>query len=464
MRPGTILLLMVVAPVSARLPFTTYQSAGVDVSPPRFLEANFTWQFNVTITQGEGGMLIPLFTNRSSPPALAGCSGLVSLCCLWDLADNFINDQLAAYLDFVGACSLHAGERSDRVLDDRPGASALLAYAFPREPPRAWCLAEHRCVFEVPAEDLGAPWLTEELGSSLVTAAGPVTDRRLILSFALVRPTSTPLVQISMTEHTLIFHDASESLRLPSNMRHHSFNHVCLGREKPRFSLWRADTISSNGTCLWFCEPGYLLYPATTDYGLLAPRREYGCLPQPPSATIFVFSLQVDLPPAPGVDDRLYQAEALTALQAGVEEGLGVTRGNSIFYLQLTLAGGGLLVSAAIFSLQCSGNISRQLRATGAAIANGSVAGLLAENLNASFAGLDAEGVGLRVLDREGFRQCPPPHESFPYLWVFLFVVWGCMLLFVCGWGISSAIRGIPSRRRHILQRLSPVTRSPFRV
>ena len=120
-----VLLLLLLLLHTARAANTTtnsftYSALGADVSAPRFVESNTTWQFDVSVSAAAGDLVFPLLP---VPPA-ACAGGLVPLCCLYGLADG--NRELGAYLHYLGPCEAHAGASSAAVLEDAPRPDALV--------------------------------------------------------------------------------------------------------------------------------------------------------------------------------------------------------------------------------------------------------------------------------------------------------------------------------------------------
>lgn len=464
------------------LPVSVRQLPGIDVGAPRFLEENATWRFELALAATEGTLLVPLFRNRSAPPAppLDACEGFVSLCCLWDLSAAFLNAQFAMYLHYLGACGLHAGQPSVDVLTDEPSSNALTAGAFAAPPPAVWCVAEHRCVLEVAALALREPWLTEDLGTVSSLNGRTVVDRRLDLTIAIVTPMLTPLVKITLSHHHLIFHDSNVAAPEDSNTRHHAFSHSCLEERKPEFALWRADVLALAGECLWFCEPGFVLHPATTDAGLRAARYAYACLPEPARAAVYGFRVLV----SGGANIttgqlEAYQAEALTALQAALEAVLALPPGSSLLHLQAGGPDGALTVSVAVFLRDCTRNLSAQVLRIADALDGPETAVLFTANvlaalnttpaadatpaaLNTTPAANATPPVTVGVAEIAELRPCPPSPADIPLLAAVLAAAWGALLCLCAAYGLLASVRRLRERRARLLRRLAPVAQPAF--
>ena len=413
--------------------------------------------------------LLPLFPCQEAPPApnpppmfdRAACTGYVSPCCLTELPTFFVNDEVASFVGHLGSCHPESGF----VLQDPPPVTSFMRYTFPDEYdefPRVWCVSPTTCVYEILAENLGASWLTTESRSADTSLPGLVVNRRLLITTLFAHMTPLHMLEMTLTTHTLVFHDSSSSLRVASNMRHHAFNHFCLGREKPPHSLWRTDIIAANASCTWFCQPGYMLYPSSNDYYFITTAANASlwhlCVPQPSPATILQFILAVHLPPLAANASRAenalheYLGRAVTQLQAAAALATGQKPRRTTLYLQRYGTPADVMqISMAIFSPDCSQNASRQLERAAAQLQNGSTAELLAALLNVS-------DTAVTVLDSEATRDCRDASDSMPLLYIILGAVWGVIILILCGVGCGAAAKKAHSgRRKRLYQRVSPL-------
>ena len=456
-------------------PVSVRPLSGIDVSAPRFIEWNATWQFDVALFATEGTLLVPLFHNRSAPPGppLDACEGFVPLCCLWTLADNFLNSQFAMYLHYLGACEMHAGQLSVDVLTDEPSTNALTLGAFAVPPPTVWRVNNHRCVVQVTETELREPWFTENLGIVSDINGRVVIDRDLDLTIAIIIPMLTPHVKITLSHHRLLFHDSDTPAPEVSNTRHHAFSHSCREAPKPEFALWRADALARDEECIWFCEPGYVMYPATTDAGLRAARYAYECLREPVRAAAYSFRVLIPAPPG-GVGitaEQLeaYQAEAITALQGALETALGLPPGSSLLHLQDGGPDGTLDVSIAVFIRHCSRNLSAQVLRISDALEDDETASLFAGNiltaLNTTTAPNTTTMTPLFEFDVAGVEQLRPcllNSSGIPLLALILGIVWGVLLCLCAVYGLFASVRRLRERRARLLRRLAPVAQPAF--
>ena len=259
-----------------------YDSSGAYVSAPRFDSLNLTWQFSVHMFAVPGTIIFPLFVNRSGGDVDTQCVGLVSVCCLWRLRDAYINTELEAllsHLDPSGSCGVALEVPASRdVLEELPELKSTALHAWPSYSGiRSWGVAESETgggaqasevTFEIFAEVLRLPWLTRTLDPAEIITVGEddVTDRELVITFAYVQLLSVPFIQVVESRQAVVFHDATQDFERNTNTEHRSFLVLCDDRPKPADALWRADVADANGTCAWFCRPGFVRYPSSTDW------------------------------------------------------------------------------------------------------------------------------------------------------------------------------------------------------
>jgi hypothetical protein len=265
-----------------------YEASGTLISAPKFIQYNATWQFDMTIVAETGSAIIPLFSNRtfqnltaqvSKRAEINTCTGFVETCCLYALSEYYINTELTAYTNHLGPCEGNVRTRpTTETLKGIADERIFAVMAFPRvyeRYPRVWGTGQHTYTVEILTETLKEPWLTRDMGTEQATVNSDVVDRELIVSFVYLNPTPTSRVQMITTHHSIIFADATKDIGLNSNSRHQAFHHTCSDSQKPPNSLWRADVMTGdvvagqsieNNTCLWFCLPGYHLYPSATDF------------------------------------------------------------------------------------------------------------------------------------------------------------------------------------------------------
>ena len=498
MRAGGLPLLPLLAAcaMSQPLPVSVRHPPGIDVSAPRFVAGNDTWQFEMLLVATDDVLLVPLFTDPLDRPGPlpAGCEGLVSLCCLRVLSTHLRNARFATYVNAlgvgpVGACVWPTDRSSREVLAGRPSEAALQRGVFGPTPIPGWCVDAHRCVNEASPELLRYPWFSKAVGESTTADGRTVVDREIEVVIAIVTATTTPLVQITLSRYTLLFHDVLTPAVGDPNVRHHVFSHVCREAAKPERSLWRADVLTRGEPCLWFCEPGFVLHPATTDAGLRAGLRPYGCVRQPARATVLSFDALVALSPAPDAEIGLYHAEALTALQAALEDVLHLRPGMSVFHLQRVLPDGGLQISAAVFLPECPRNQSALEEEASGVLRDASTVALFSELLREAFTepvsasndtgsasnatGQESNvtgqqtnetGAGVESFRVSGVETVSPCPTRVPLLLIVTAVVWAALLCVFCFYGAYSAVRRLRERRARILRRLGAVAQPAFRV
>jgi hypothetical protein len=463
------------------LPFSVRDSPGIDVSPPRLVAENLTWQFDVLLFATATAHLVPLFVDRLAPPGppLEPCEGVVPVCCLETLAANFVNARFALYVgglgvhgDETGACPLAAGLSARSVLAGWPAVDELQTGAFATPAPRAWCVEAHRCTFEIAAALLRDARFTEDLGVSSELNGVTVTDRRLEVVVAIVSPTTTPLTQLTLSRHMLLFHDPDTPPPPDPNFRHHAFSHVCRDVEKPEFALWRADVFSREELCLWFCEPGFVLYPATTDAGLLAARRPYSCEPEAARRTVLSVGVAVRLWAAPEVPDDEYHAETITALQAALEAVFALPVGASILHVQDATENGTLIVSMALFFDECPRNHSAFEERVAMTLVDAATVARATDELRDSLGWaavntsevVNASGPGVDsfwVFEMETVVRCP---SRVPLLLLVTAAAWAGLLCVFGLYGARAAVRRVRERRARILRSLGPVAQPAFRA
>ena len=320
-----VLLLLLLLLHTARAANTTtnsftYSALGADVSAPRFVESNTTWQFDVSVSAAAGDLVFPLLP---VPPA-ACAGGLVPLCCLYGLADG--NRELGAYLHYLGPCEAHAGASSAAVLEDAPRPDALMKGMGQL---RSWCPTPLACVFEL-----------DDTQFFNVTVAYTDDTRELALAVAFVRSLEgSPLVQLALARHTMRFDVRSNSMQF-------AFRDACEGMSKAPDALWRA-----GDACLWFCGPGFLLQPSAPSYFAMPPGAPNTCAAVPRPALLLEFELTVTTGWTPA------------ALQLAAAAATGLLEQDTAYY-QLPAG-----FSAVLFSRDCAANASALLATTTAALA-----------------------------------------------------------------------------------------------
>lgn len=296
--------------------YDTTELSGVHVDAPVYIANNATWQIRVHMLASQDGSIIPLFVNREEEDIDARydtfntdiCTGFVQVCCLREVANHYINQELSAYTKKLGldsfddsTCpetdsdqtqtdtlavnvSLSLPPSSATILQNMPSSTIFALYTFPKSEsnPRSWgvpSVGDTTFVYEVPSNVLREPWLTQTVpiqDPALIKIAREIQlseeyqgeelkDRHMKLYFAYVKGTETQQVQITLQQHLIIFHDLSTVTNVNRELQHESFNLYCSDQSKPDHSLWRTDLLSAIEKCLWFCMPGYYVYPSVTD-------------------------------------------------------------------------------------------------------------------------------------------------------------------------------------------------------
>lgn len=301
-------------------------SSGASVDPPEFISWNLTWQFAVRMAVEPGTLAFPLFRNRTkgAHEFPQECVGLVTVCCLHRLPEYYQNEELHAYVRHLGQCDEEmAAKPSVQVLEDMPSLQSASLFTFnPKRTdvyPRVWSVEDigvndAHVVYEVLQENLRAEWLTMQEEETLVTgpAGVDVVDRSLILTFAFLKPTVLPLMQLVLSEQKVLFHDASKHFDENAEQKHDAFLVNCQEQFKPDHALWRADVLLNNESwinqapvdsglldefeqgrvmeeCVWFCRAGYYRFPSSTEwYYQHASSRGYGECIQEPAYTVGV--------------------------------------------------------------------------------------------------------------------------------------------------------------------------------
>lgn len=431
----------------------TYQSSGTEIEAPVFITENGTWQILFHLQAEPGSMIVPLFQNRTSTPDnYKLCQGYVQLSCLYAINNVLINEEFDAYLHYIITDS--------SALDTLPLTTSLFIHAFPLQYnhyPRAWCLSNTNCVLEIPDEMLSLPWLSKDLGKS-PTLYG-VIDREIEILFAFVKIIKLPLIQVTLINHKLIFHDPIGNGKTASNIRHHAFHILCSDKPKPENAMWRADL---NKTCLWFCMPGTIMYPSATDYFHMSieAAHDHTCDKEPANVVIMQFSLSLDIPSTSNTD--VTHANALLFLQETVTRDTGVKPRESIFYLQkyssttmqqsinVFVPYDRLYISVALFVRSCDSpnNFTTQVLNTKNAI----------ENVSTSFAA-DFGYSDINVLDYETFSKCPIKEQDFPVAYVTGVGLWAFGVCALSVLACEHLLHGNERRHKRVLSRMGPLVR-----
>lgn len=302
-----------------------YTSSGSEIEAPILVSANQTWQIAIHLHVEQGAMLVPLFHNRTTvQPGYTPCSGYVTLSCLFQLNNAYLNDELDAFLHYL-ASDINA-------LNDLPASTSFVQHAFPTyltKFPRAWCLTATSCILEISDVQLKEQWLTREIGVS--SELYNVVDREMEVTVALIKFLPSSVIQVTLVRHVIVFHDPISSAKLPSNVRHHAFHIRCSAQTKPTNALWRADIEED---CLWFCMPGTIMYPSATDYFhmRIEATHNHTCTPEPSNVIVIQFEISFDIPSMAQVEYA--HANALLALQRDITETTSVVPQESLFYLQ----------------------------------------------------------------------------------------------------------------------------------
>lgn len=483
-----LLLLLGATPVFGLYDSGRFTSSAADISAPVFLEENSTWRFEVTVVAAEGVLLVPLFRNLSTPvwATETSCTGFVSLCCLDEIVEHYINEELRDYLIFNGDCDDRAFEDTDEVLNAPPSATSAIQGAFPLiydTYPRSWCFSPQKCVYEIRAENLADEWFTEELPETMTASPETITDRELRIKFLHVQPLPSEFLELTLVEHVLVFHDSFGSEDLPSNYRHHSFVETCSRENKPEVALWALGGLwQGNGTCAWVCPPEYFIYPATNGHV----EGEHECLLAPPTGVRQYFSLLVDTPSlvaeisSPPLDDDdalllTYHGAVLALLQDALEQNSVVGERLSALHLRRKTRDSLLLppgtrraydrldVSVVLFFPTCDANETVLLER--------STDGILSDATGSTFTSLIASDpaapedilateVGI-VGEGESFGVCIEVEESVPIPWIVLTVTWGCVIALGCVACCASLLRRSSSRRQ-LVQRFAPLATPGF--
>jgi hypothetical protein len=289
----------------------TYSSSGTHVSAPIFVASNLTWRFDMTLVSDTESVIIPLFINITRQDELAStgqvfdrhaCTGYVNVCCLYEMNKYFINEELQSFLKVLGPCTaLPHAQPTDMLLRDLAPTRSFVDYAFPLgiQYPRIWGVNENTHTLEILFEFLSSPWLTEEPTESQSFVLDDVLDREMRVVFAHVTPTPVDQLRVVLSDHTLIFHEATRHIDQSSNILHGSFFQPCANVQKPENALWRADILLLPVSCLWFCAPGFILYPSATDYyhSVMVPQTSvHGvCQPVPKVGAMVVLQLKVNI-------------------------------------------------------------------------------------------------------------------------------------------------------------------------
>lgn len=400
--------------------------------------------------------------DETPPPAavaagfdIARCTGHVPLCCLYDAAGYYINHELRSFLLFQGPCALWASTSSREFLADAPPAQALQLYSFPPGEglPRVWCADAHRCTYEIPHALLLGPSLTTVLRT---TGAG--VDREMRLRLLTVRTTPGPEVELVLSEHALVFRLTHTTA--PAEARHHVFSHRCLAETKPAFALWRADILAANTSCLWFCRPGFLVYPSSTDQHRLTSTATltHACEAVPARVTVLEMRLHVPLDGAPPGD-------ALAAVQRALEEALGLPRARSLLHVRRH-APDGLTLAAALL-LDCGPGAVRP--AADAAIAEAQLAAAvrtLQANATTTLltAHVNVSAGPLRVSAASAHRHCPVRDEEVPTAYQGMLALWLGLIPLLAAGGLYLAVARVRQRRQRVLQRAHPLLQPGFHV
>ena len=435
-----------------------YTSSGTHVSAPVFVNSNLTWKFDMVLLADQDSVIMPLFSNLTRQRLLdehqqnfdrSACTGYVSVCCLHELAGYYMNEELQALVTLLGPCeNLPHLQSSEALLADMPPTKSFVNYAFPRAPgyPRVWGADAYTYALEILFENLPAAWLTTYLGHSQSAAPADVVDRSMHVVFAYVRPTPVNRLHIVLSDHVLLFHEATRHIDDNSEVVHGSFFHACTHIPKPEHSLWRADVLPLNMSCLWFCLPGYHLYPSATDYyhTSMVPQtlENSACSLVPTIGAMVVLDLQVNFthdPHNPGHKDE-YTAFTMIALQETLADATGVRRHASTFYLQSTHSvpwiewngsewNGSLVlqtmsVSAVLYTDDITNNATTQELSVLKALFAPETAAVLLRNINKNTNITHTTQADIEVVWIYTETRFPPVSEKFPVRDVVVLSLW----------------------------------------
>jgi hypothetical protein len=241
---------------------------GIQINSPIYKPLNDTWQVTVSYTTEEKAFMVPLMRNQQVlNDTIVPPNAQVGICVLGDMARSYVNIYFSRYLSAIDVldCGSYVPTDSSIRMFSHYSAITEEFVTWMTNDVRVWYLAigdTNTYVMEITNRVLQNSWLTRSQLSSVPSSrdAG-IMSKVIDIDFAFILPLPINKVDVVVSEHHIVFDDATKYDPLLHASLYTGNAQACLDTYKPLYALWHVRDIHTNDTCNWFCMNNFYPYP-----------------------------------------------------------------------------------------------------------------------------------------------------------------------------------------------------------